>query len=554
LTNEVEIIDIVESTSLPVAPAREETVLRAATPRKRRIERRLLALAAGLVVALLAGEGALRFLLFSDASLARKLGQRWRRMDLYTDSMDADYWKLQVLFNRGLVSAPPSPDPVVGWTGLVTPRTYGHPDEKTLAGRTPVLFFGDSNAECRTGPEDCFQGLMERSEFAGQYALLNYGVGGYGLDQIQRLLAASLDHYAAQDPVVIVSFMVDDDLERSMLPFRCWPKPRYGVKDGQLVDPPPVDTDTRHYLEENPPQITSYLYRLARSPFRRFEPERVAPGPELQERRELNRAVLERIRDDLEKRHLRYFFLVFQMESFWGGSKIAQWSEEVFDEFAAAHHVPYVATKPFMEAATASRPDGIGELIGRNDPVLQNHLNPAGNRLVFEAIRQGLEGRFDDFDLDRVRKQAKEGLYRREHNLARVMKVLGFSAGSDAKSEFPCVRYKEPSPGNPSPRLAMRCGDDGRTRVEIDIDGKCRRVRARVRAVGAGEKACEQGKLVFSARADANRWTSQTFLIGEAPREWVVETAGAKRLEMRLEYTGDDPACPWLLMDELRSE
>lgn len=525
---------------------------RGATRPRKKMRRALVALAAGLVVALLAGEGALRFLLFGNSELAKRLGKRWRRMELYTDSMDADYWKLQSLFNRDLVSDPPGPDPVVGWTGSVTPRTYGHPDEAGLAGRTPVLFFGDSNAECRTGPDECFQGLMERSEFASQYALLNYGVGGYGLDQIQRLVSVSLDHYADQHPIVIVSFMVDDDLERSMLPFRCWAKPRYGVKDGKLVDPPPVDVDTNHYLDENPPSIASYLYRLARSPFRTFEYEHIGTAGEMKERRELNRAVLERIRDDLERRHLRYFFLVFQMEGVWGGSKVAQWGQEVFDAFAAEHHVPYVTTRPFMEAATGGRVDGLGELIGRNDPVLMNHLNSGGNRVVFEAIRQGLEGRFGDYDLERVRKQAKEGAYRPElpHNLY----VLGAPAGFEGKSEYACVRYRKPDGANPVPRLAMRCGDDGVTRLEIDVERQWKSFRARVRAVGAGDAACKEGKLVLFTRTDSNPWVREEFSIGDPQREWTLETAGAKQLEMRLEYAGADPACPWLLMDDLRHD
>ncbi len=496
----------------------------------------------------------MRFLLFGESALAKKLGQRWRRMELYTGSMDADYWKLQSLFNRDLVSDPPGADPLVGWTGSVTPLTYGHPDEATLAGRTPVLFYGDSNAECRTGALDCFQGLMERSEFANQYALLNYGVGGYGLDQIQRLLSASIDHYVAQHPIVIVSFMVDDDLERSMLPFRCWAKPRYGVKDGHLVEPGPVDTDTNHYLAENPPAITSYLYRLVSGMWRTFEYERVGAGDELLERRTLNRLVLEKIRDDLERRHLRYFFLVFQMESHFGGSKVAKWSQEVFDEFAAEHHVPFVATGAFVTAATNGKPDGIGDLIGRNDPVLMNHLNPGGNRVVFEAIRQGLEGRFDDLDLERVRKLGRQGEYRPEHNMARVLQVLGFPTGFEGLSEHACVRYREPSPGQPDPRLAMRCGDDGKTRVELDLEGNCKGLHARVRAIGAGAAACKSGKLQLSVRTDQNPWTHETFSIGDSPREWYIETEGARRLVLLLEYSGSDPACPWLLMDELRSE
>src|SRR5689334_12094848 len=96
-------------------------------PRKK-LGRRLLALAAGIVVALLLGEGALRFLLFSDSKLATRLGRPLRHMELFTDSMDDDYWKLQSLFNRSLVTDPPNPSPIVGWTGNVEPRAFASPD------------------------------------------------------------------------------------------------------------------------------------------------------------------------------------------------------------------------------------------------------------------------------------------------------------------------------------------------------------------------------------------------------------------------------------------
>jgi hypothetical protein len=523
-------------------------------PRRRKLRRSLIALACGLVVALLAGELGLRFLLFSDAVAAKRLGRPWRKMDLYTDSLDDDYWKLQSLFNRDIVTNPPNPNSLVGWTGAVDSKTYAHPDEAALAGRTPVLFFGDSNAQCMTAAADCFQGQMERSEFANEYALLNYGVGGYGLDQIQLLMSASIDRFIDKNPIVIVSFMVDDDMERSMRSFRCWPKPRYHVEDGRLVDPGPVDADTAHFLREHPPRITSYLYRLARNLWHKFDFDTTGGAEQMDERRTLNRLVLERIRDELERRHLRYFFLVFQMEGYFSGSRGAKWAQSVFDEFAAEHHVPFVPTGPFVTAATNSRNDGIGEMIGRNDRVLNNHLRPAGNRVVFEAIRQGLQGRFDDLDLETIRLRGLTGEYRPEHNMARILEVLGFPAGFEAKSELPCVRSRPASHDQPEPRLVLRCGDDGKTRVEIDIRGGCSRIRARVRAVGARPDECEGATLRLFTRTDLGPWTSATYSVGEGPRDYVVETVGKQVLELRLESTGSDPACPWLLIEQLRRE
>ncbi len=522
-------------------------------PRQRR-RARALALLAGLVLALLAGEGLLRFLLFSDAELARRVGRPWRRMDLYTDAADADWWKLQWLFQRDQVVPPPSPDPYLGWTGSIEPGTFAHPDEARVGARTPVLLYGDSNAECMTGAEACFQGLMERSDLADRYALLNYGVGGFGLDQIQRMLSASIDRHATRDPIVVVSLLVDDDLERSMLPFRCWPKPRYGLVDGALVEPGPVDTDPARFLAANPPRIPSYLYRLARGAWRPFDDDRARTPDEIAERKALNRAILERIRDELERRSVRYFFFLFHFDGSLVGSATARWSQEVLDEFLAAHRVPFVPMKPFLEAATGPEWAGLDALIGRDDPTLLGHYNDGGNKLAFEALRQGLEGRFGALDLERVRRLAAEGAFAPDYGRERRMAVLGLDARFEGRARLPCVRYRPENEAGRLPRLALRAGDDGRARLAIDLAGGVGRILADAQAVRVGAAQCARGTLRLATRVDGGTWTRTEFVLGEPPAAWSIDTAGARGLELVVEYDGPDPECAWLALEDLRRE
>jgi hypothetical protein len=526
---------------------------------KRTWRARAIAFALGIVAAAVLGEGLLRFLLFGDSTLARALGRDLRVEGFYSDRQDSDWWKLQWIFHHEHLGETPSPDPLLGWTGQVTPGTYVAPGEADLAGRTPVLLFGDSNAQCQTQPEECFQGLMERSELSEKYALLNFGVGGYGLDQIQRLMSASIDRFAGREPIVIVSFMVDDDLERSGLDFRGWPKPRYSVAGGELVEPGPLELDPRRFVEAHPPRIRSYLWRLVRRAWRPFDWNGAAEGAELEERRALNRAILERIRAELESRKLRWFLLVFEMDGFFEDKPTARWSLEVVNRFVADHDVPCIRLGEYFAAARGPLREGMGDLIGRKDPILMNHLNDGGNKVVFEAIRQGLaavaEGEWRTWkpDLERVRRMAAEGAFEPDRALVRELQVLGRSARFEGRTRLVGIRWREAVPGGTPTRLSMRAGEDGWARLEVDLGGESARLTARVRAVGVGGRRCAAGSMKLSTRTDGGEWSVEDFAIGAGERAWSADTHGARVLEMKLEYSGGDPDCAWLLMDELTS-
>jgi hypothetical protein len=523
---------------------------------RRARRRRILALVVGLVVAAIGGEITLRWLLFGESETAQRLGRRWRRMELYTDRADDDWWKLQWLFQRDKVVPPPNPDPLLGWTGAVSAGAYAAPDEDKVGDRTPVLLYGDSNAQCMTTWEECFQGIMEKSDLSDRYALLNYGVGGYGLDQIQRLISASIDRHAGKNPIVVVSLLVDDDLERSMLDFRCWPKPRYELAHGSLVEPGPVETDAERYLELHPPRIQSYLWRLARGAWRPFDWEAMPDDAGLEERRALNRALLERIRDDLESRNLRWFLLLFQMDGWLAESATARWSQGVVDEFVAAHDVPCIPLAQFFLAVNGSREVGLGDMVG-HDPILMDHLNDGGNKVVFEAIRQGIaaladgNGRIDHLDLEHVRRMNAAGAFAPDKAQVRGLTVLGCAARFEGRTRANAVRYRAPTPGGPTPRLSMRGGDDGRSRLEIDVSGTKTRMSARVRAVSVGNPACS-GTVRLSSRTDEGEWNTDELEIGVAGREWSLDARGARKIEIEVVYEGENPTCAWIALEDLK--
>ena len=80
--------------------------------------------------------------------------------------------------------------------------------------RRSVLLYGDSFTGCYS-KGDCFEHILNGDEiFSKNNMLLNYGVGGYGVDQIYSRFKNSVDKY--NNPFVVMSLMTLD-LDRSIL-------------------------------------------------------------------------------------------------------------------------------------------------------------------------------------------------------------------------------------------------------------------------------------------------------------------------------------------------
>lgn len=522
--------------------------------------RRRLAARFGLALALLgaglvAAELGLRSILFGWLRANTQMGAGLRRAAYYTDGSHHDeFWILQALFRRAPTRGHAHHDPLLGWTGKVEPGTYAHPDEPRIGARRPILLYGDSNAQCMTVSSECFEGLLEESDLARDHVLLNYGVGGYGLDQIYLMLRATIDRLADRDPIVIVSLMIDDSLERSMLSFREWPKPRFGVRDGELIEPRPVDPDGVRFLAQHRPAIPSYLYRLAAHRLRRPPHSAERTPAEIAAGRELNRALLAAIREELERRSLRYFFFLFYYELGLERRGAGAWSEDLVLEFLRETGSPYVSMRDFLEVVFGERFEGFGGIIGRGDPVLQGHFNDAGNRLAFEAMRQGLEGRFGDFDFERVRRMAEAGVFRSSGEQVRELALLERRARVRFVGPDPCVRIEGRALGQQEIPLGLRTGPAAPTYLALDLRPSDARLLGRAAAVAVGQASCAGSELRLAVRLDDGEWHERAFPIGGPFEPLAVDLAGAARVELRLVYDGPDPECAWLALQGLRLE
>ncbi len=367
---------------------------------KARRLRRLARLALALVAIALGLELGLRWLVLGTSDLARRLGAPLRRAELWADARgDGEYWQLQALFAGESAGWPhPDRDPELGWLRSdLDPRTLAHPDEERVGARRPVLLLGDSFAECATPPEDCWQGLLERDPLGARFALLNYGNGGYGLGQILLLARRALERWRGRDPLVVVGILVDDDLDRSWLALRNFPKPRFRLEQGRLVLEPPGAPSAKEQLALRPLAIRSLLWRALL--YQCGLPGRArgwltGEARRVEEKRALNRALLEALEEELDARGLEHFYLLFHAQTALHQEVPFRWQEPLLYEALGALGAPFVSSRRALLEAMAERETGVEHFFLASGPG-RNHYTAEGNAAVFRALRDGLEGRFE---------------------------------------------------------------------------------------------------------------------------------------------------------------
>lgn len=342
-----------------------------------------------------------RWALFGEDRLALALGRRLpvlREPQSYAHTRSAAYWKLAHLTtDEQYRGSEARYDPVLGWhSRLFEPGSYAHADEAAVGARRPVLLFGDSFAKCVTGQELCWEGLLERSELAGEFALLNYGVDGFGLDQISLACRLVLPRFLDREPVVVVCVLLDDDIDRSILDFRGRPKPRCGLTEERSVEwsSEPVPPSRADYLRQHGVGIRSYAWGFLTHatpllPWAR----RAALREHDADVRRLGRALLEELVATLEAAEVAYFFVGFHGPTFGQESSRVRRREIFFTQTLDRVGAPYVLSRVPLERHAAQ--SGVSwDAYFYTEGGKRNHYTPLGNEVVFQAIRDGLRGEF----------------------------------------------------------------------------------------------------------------------------------------------------------------
>lgn len=172
-----------------------------------------------------------------------------------------DYWKLRNRFYS--VPDMAEPHPLLGWSGNFNNESFEHADEYKVGEKRPVLLFGDSFTQC-IDTSNCFEDFLNNdTAFSNHFYLLNYGVGGFGIDQIHLLMEQVVPRF--ENPIVIFG-MLTTDMDRSMLSFRDAPKPYFSLENDELrLNGVPVKLKSSEYIEQNPIEIGSFVLSLIRN-------------------------------------------------------------------------------------------------------------------------------------------------------------------------------------------------------------------------------------------------------------------------------------------------
>lgn len=349
-----------------------------------------------LLLGLVATEFAVRRLVWSESDLGEPLRRAWR----YAAKNEDEYWKLLYLFGE---SSPRDStelyDPLLGWVSEeVEPVTRRHSDAASVGERRPVLLYGDSFAQCMTEDADCFQGLFATSPLAPTHWLLNYGVGGFGLDQIYLMMRETLPDWIERDPIVVVGVMVDDDMDRSLLTIRDWPKPRLvSTASGWDVEGVVPESKTA-YLDEHPVRIASYLWKglVQGSSVLPKGLRDVLSGALAREEavRRANAPILAAMDELLDEAGVTAFFVAFHGESLverrWG-----EWRHEFFVGELERAGRPWVSARAAIDADREATGRAVADYFIGEGGGGAGHYNALGNRVVFRALLAGLDGDFD---------------------------------------------------------------------------------------------------------------------------------------------------------------
>ena len=263
-------------------------------------------------IMLLLAEFAFRLILFSDIETFAYLRNPYYYSDHIKhkneDFYNENYWKLNYLFNKSFNVK--NPNPLLGWTGFFDKKTLDHRDHKASKGKRPVLLYGDSFAMCVDSCE-CFEDILNSDpEFASENYLLNYGVGGYGVDQIYLLFNETVDKY--ENPFVIFSLLTTD-MDRSMLNVRDAQKPYFVLNDDGLeLQGVPITLSSEEFFEQNSPDIKSYLWnKFKSSPLYPFSQNKKLETEYIEKIKTLNRAILTEAFKKLKELNTNYVVLIF---------------------------------------------------------------------------------------------------------------------------------------------------------------------------------------------------------------------------------------------------
>jgi hypothetical protein len=328
-----------------------------------------------IIISLITAEAVFRCLIFSPSSPFKQLKDPGKYAKISTD----DYWKLYYEFGGGY-RPPEHPHPYLGWIGNFDRKTFAHRDIQLAGNKKKVLIYGDSFIMCVHDSIQCFDEILNSdTAFSKEKFLISYGVGGYGVDQMYLLFSKTIDRF--EKPFVVFSIM-PADMDRSILSVRTGQKPYFVVDNDSLkVSGIPIDSVSEHFFKDNPPDISSYMWRRFINSSLNPYYDSLPTNTELRNKiLTLNKKIILETYTEIKKRKLEYVFVVF--DELWNEEGL--WRADSLKSFLSREKIIYMNTRDLIKEDTLYKEyDYFNYMIKGN-----GHPKSYYNKLVCEEIKK----------------------------------------------------------------------------------------------------------------------------------------------------------------------
>jgi hypothetical protein len=290
---------------------------------------------------------------------------------------DDDYYKLRETWQPTAPSR--NLHPLLGWAPRPDRRNpLGIHRESGYEPRRDdvVLCFGDSFMASLTPFPHKIPDVIDRT--LPQWTAYNYGVGGYGVDQIYLRFREA--HPQFVDPIVVVGIMYSD-LDRSLLSVRDRPKPHFRLRGDELVlEGTPLPADQALWYAAHPPTLRSFFFAWCVQRWRYQGSGRrvILSNYRREESCRLNRAILEALVAEARAHELRLVFATFP-----DGTSPVTWRDEFLEGLFAEQDVPWVDGRAVLVEAAREEGTRLERYFGAQ---YHGHPNIRGNQHLGEAI------------------------------------------------------------------------------------------------------------------------------------------------------------------------
>ncbi len=202
-------------------------------------------------------------------------------------------------------------DPILGWKPKSRPgNLQGLPWPTFTDERPKAWFFGDSFTAGVVMPEDSIPARFEK--YRPKRQALNFGVGGYGVDQIWLRYEQESDKIPEGSPIYIG--ILTTDLDRSVLGYFFGYKPVFRPEGTEFkyIAPPPRE-DIAEFARQKPETIPSYSLALLRTAAElvttQFDRSETHCG--LQEKQAVNAYLMDRLLNRAKERKHQLRWIIF---------------------------------------------------------------------------------------------------------------------------------------------------------------------------------------------------------------------------------------------------